>query len=210
MRRMRSYLYFRFVYLITSYNVDMGDFIVDDRTGAPPTRPSKRIVHKDAALQQAQNIFGVDFDLSEFEAFRKSRVGGDDYSDESEYEYSDEEEGSKARRSKHRRAPSNLVMDDRVYELFDPSDLERAYYSQADERIRKTDVPERFQLRQVPVKYIDSCSATYTQDLQELSDEAEWIYRHAFKEDAEYKVTIDFLTYFIVSLLELYLKFSSP
>ncbi|CAH8510288.1 Transcription elongation factor SPT6, variant 2 [Schistosoma haematobium] len=166
---------------------DMGDFIVDDRTGAPPTRPSKRIVHKDAALQQAQNIFGVDFDLSEFEAFRKSRVGGDDYSDESEYEYSDEEEGSKARRSKHRRAPSNLVMDDRVYELFDPSDLERAYYSQADERIRKTDVPERFQLRQVPVKYIDSCSATYTQDLQELSDEAEWIYRHAFKEDAEYK-----------------------
>ncbi|CAH8495495.1 unnamed protein product [Schistosoma mattheei] len=166
---------------------DMGDFIVDDRTGAPPTRPSKRIVHKDAALQQAQNIFGVDFDLSEFEAFRKSRVGGDDYSDESEYEYSDEEEGSKGRRSKHRRAPSNLVMDDRVYELFDPSDLERAYYSQADERIRKTDVPERFQLRQVPVKYIDSCSATYTQDLQELSDEAEWIYRHAFKEDAEYK-----------------------
>ncbi|CAH8518604.1 unnamed protein product [Heterobilharzia americana] len=165
---------------------DMGDFIVDDRTGAPPTRPSKRIVHKDAALQQAQNIFGVDFDLSEFEAFRKSRTG-DDYSDESEYEYSDEEEGSKVRRPKHRRPPSNLVMDDRVYELFDPSDLERAYYSQADERIRKTDVPERFQLRQIPVKYIDSCSASYAEDLRELSDEAEWIYRHAFKEDADYK-----------------------
>ncbi|CAH8839646.1 unnamed protein product [Trichobilharzia szidati] len=165
---------------------DMGDFIVDDRTGAPPSRPSKRIVHKDAALQQAQNIFGVDFDMSEFEAFRKPRTG-DDYSEESEYEYSDEEEGSKARRQKHRRPPSSHVMDDRVYELFDPSDLERAYYSQADERIRKTDIPERFQLRQVPVKCIDSCSATYAEDLQELSNEAEWIYRHTFKENADYK-----------------------
>ncbi|CAH8528420.1 unnamed protein product [Dicrocoelium dendriticum] len=166
---------------------DMDDFIVDDRRGEAPARATRRIVHKDAALQQAQDIFGVDFNLAEFEAFRKGRTGVDEDSEASEAEYSEDEESASVTDRKHRRRRGKLDLDDKVYELFDPSDLERAYYSQADERIRKTDIPERFQLRQVPIQVIDPGSPTYNQDLQELSDEANWIYRHAFKEEHEYK-----------------------
>ncbi|KAF5398777.1 Transcription elongation factor SPT6 [Paragonimus heterotremus] len=166
---------------------DMGDFIVDDRRGEVPTKATRRVVHKDAALQQAQDIFGVDFDLSEFEAFRKGPAAGDEYSEESEVEYSDDEESAAPARRKHRKPRSTLVLDEKVYELFDPSDLERAYFSQADERIRKTDIPERFQLRRFPVQAIDPSSPTYAQDLQDISDEADWIYRHAFKEEPDFK-----------------------
>ncbi|KER25873.1 hypothetical protein T265_06784 [Opisthorchis viverrini] len=167
---------------------DMGDFIVDDRAGEAPAKTTRRIVHKDAALQQAQDIFGVDFDMSEFEAFRKGHAAGsEEYSEESEVEYSDDEEASASVRRKQRKPRSSVVLDDKVYELFDPSDLERAYYSQADERIRKTDIPERFQLRQVPVQSIDPYSPNYAQELTELSDEANWIYRKAFKEEPELK-----------------------
>ncbi|KAF8563474.1 hypothetical protein P879_06561 [Paragonimus westermani] len=166
---------------------DMGDFIVDDRRGEVPTKATRRVVHKDAALQQAQDIFGVDFDLSEFEAFRKGPAAGDEYSEESEVDYSDDEESAAQVRRKHRKPRSTLVLDEKVYELFDPSDLERAYFSQADERIRKTDIPERFQLRRFPVQAIDPSSPTYAQDLQDITDEADWIYRHAFKEEPDFK-----------------------
>uniref|UniRef100_A0A183AT07 Transcription elongation factor spt6 n=1 Tax=Echinostoma caproni TaxID=27848 RepID=A0A183AT07_9TREM len=167
--------------------LDIRDFIVDDRNNEAPTKATRRIVHKDAALQQAQSIFGVDFDMSEFEAFRKGRAEDDEYSEESEAEYSDDEEAAARPRRKGRKSRSNLLMDDRVYEFFDPSDLERAYYSLADDRIRKTDVPERFQLRHVPVKRVDPSSPNYAQEIQELSDEAAWIYAQAFKEETEFK-----------------------
>ncbi|THD22694.1 putative suppressor of ty, partial [Fasciola hepatica] len=168
---------------------DIRDFIVDDRANEAPTKAPRRIVHKGAALQQAQSIFGVDFDMSEFEAFRKGPAEGDEYSEESEPEYSDDEEATARPRRKSRKSRSNLIMDDRVYEFFDPSDLERAYYSLADDRIRKTDIPERFQLRQVPVHRVDPSSPNYAQEQQELTDEAAWIYSQAFKEEPEFKPT---------------------
>lgn len=167
---------------------DIRDFIVDDRANEAPAKTARRVVHKGAALQQAQSIFGVDFDLSEFEAFRKGQTEGDEYSEESELEYSDDEEASARPRRKSRKPRSNLLMDDRVYEFFDPSDLEHGYYSVADDRIRKTDIPERFQLRQVPVHRVDPSSANYAQEQQELADEAAWIYSQAFKEEPEFKV----------------------
>ena len=62
----------------------MDDFIVDNaRAEGGGARHKSQIMHQDPSLQQAQNIFGVDFDFGEFEQF-----GGhdSDVSEESEYE----------------------------------------------------------------------------------------------------------------------------
>ncbi|VEL38241.1 unnamed protein product [Protopolystoma xenopodis] len=171
---------------------DLGDFIVDDRRTDALRRPQKKnLLHKDAALQQAQDIFGVDFDPEEFERFRRGE--DQDFDDEAYEEDFEEDEKSAKRKGKARAGRVNLrqrkgsVDEQRVYELFDPSDLERAFYGQIDERIRKTDIPERFQLRRVPLRHIDPGSPSYSTNLRELVDEADWIYKSTFKSEPDNK-----------------------
>ncbi len=55
--------------------------------------------------------------------------------------------------------------------VFEPSELQRGYFTDVDQEIRVTDMPERFQLRGIPV------SPTAEGELQE---EAEWIHKYAF------------------------------
>ncbi len=55
--------------------------------------------------------------------------------------------------------------------MFEPSDLERANLTDLDQEIRVADMPERFQLRRIPV-----CPT----EEGELEEEAEWIYKMAF------------------------------
>ncbi len=161
----------------------MGDFIVDDAAAAGhAARQKRQVQHKDPSLQQAQDIFGVDFDFEEFEQYGER---DSDISEESDYE-DEEDEGGRSHR-KGKRAPK-VPPQDRVYELFDPTDLARNFYSPEDEQIRCTDVPERFQLRSVPVRRIDPQSATYESDLAELEKESEWIYNTAFKDGPSKKV----------------------
>ncbi|CDS40561.1 transcription elongation factor spt6 [Echinococcus multilocularis] len=155
----------------------MDDFIVDD--AAPDgrgARQKRQIVHKDPSLQQAQNIFGVDFDFEDFEQF-----GGQssEVSEESDYEDEDNDVGERRRKAKRE---LKMAPQGRIYELFDPTDLARNFYSPEDERIRCTDIPERFQLRTIPVRRLDPRSMTYKDDLVELEKESEWIYNAAFRE----------------------------
>ncbi|BHF60733.1 Transcription elongation factor SPT6 [Sparganum proliferum] len=133
----------------------------------------------DPALQQAQDIFGVDFDFEEFEQYDQDRPS-DVSSASDDYEY-DDDDTSVARMGKRKRA-AKAAAQDKVYELFDPSDLARAFYSPQDERIRCTDLPERCQLRAVPIRRLDPQSASYEADLIEVEKEAEWIYNVAFRE----------------------------
>ena len=49
--------------------------------------------------------------------------------------------------------------------------MERGFFTEKDQDIRAADIPERFQLRQVPVKPTEE---------GELEEEAEWIYKQAF------------------------------
>ncbi len=161
----------------------MGDFIVNDHGGpAQGPRQKRQIIHSDPALQQAQDIFGVDFDFQEFEQYADR---DSDISDMSDYEDEDEprsrRKGGQDSKSSHR---------DRVYELFDPDDLARGYYSPLDEQIRCTDIPERFQLRTIPVRRLDPRSTTYEADLLEVEKEAEWIYNTAFREGQSKKVRL--------------------
>ena len=57
------------------------------------------------------------------------------------------------------------------WQLYEPIELEQSHYTDFDQEVRVTDMPERFQLRTVPI-----CPT----EEGELDEEAEWIYRHAF------------------------------
>ncbi|VUZ51102.1 unnamed protein product, partial [Hymenolepis diminuta] len=154
---------------------DMGDFIVDTVNEERGAKRKRQIVHSDPNLQEAQEIFGVDFDFDEFDQ------QGDQESDESgesDYEDEDDEEAILRRRQKRE---AKVASHDALYDIFDPSDLERKFYRPEDERIRRLDVPERMQLRKFPVKRIDPKSETYSEDLLEIEAEAEWIFNNAFK-----------------------------
>ncbi|KAM3183126.1 hypothetical protein ACTXT7_010963 [Hymenolepis weldensis] len=154
---------------------DMGDFIVDTVNEERGAKRKRQIVHSDPNLQEAQEIFGVDFDFDEFDQ------RGDQESDESgesDYEDEDDEEAVLRRRQKRE---AKVASHDALYDIFDPSDLERKFYRPEDERIRRLDVPERMQLRKFPVRRIDPKSETYSEDLLEIEAEAEWIFNNAFK-----------------------------
>ena len=58
-----------------------------------------------------------------------------------------------------------------IFQVFEPSELERGHFTDVDQDIRATDMPERFQLRSIPV-----CMA----DDGELDEEADWMFRYAF------------------------------
>ncbi|MCL4132323.1 UNVERIFIED_CONTAM: hypothetical protein GTU68_012792, partial [Idotea baltica] len=100
----------------------------------------------------------------------------DDDADDDDYEDDEDTEREvTARRPKEKRKTSKKS----IYEVFEPSDLERGHLTSQDHEIRKSDVPERFQLRQIPVTPTRAEGDDRSTD-KELEDEAKWIYFHAF------------------------------
>ncbi|XP_031780062.1 transcription elongation factor SPT6-like [Nasonia vitripennis] len=59
-----------------------------------------------------------------------------------------------------------------IFEIYEPIELKRGHFTDLDNEIRRTDVPERIQLRSVPVTAASE---------EELAAEAQWIYTEAFK-----------------------------
>ena len=78
----------------------------------------------------------------------------------------DEPRPQKASKKSRKRAKKTTI-----YEIYEPSELERSHFTDQDQEIRLADMPERFQLRQVPICPIDDA---------EQKIEAEWIYKQAF------------------------------
>ncbi|KAK1883319.1 Transcription elongation factor SPT6 [Dissostichus eleginoides] len=128
---------------------DIDDFIVDD-DGQPITkkRGKKFSGYTDAALQEAQEIFGGDFDFAEFDA--------------DAYDQAWDRPKKQTKRRQGRKS---------IFEIYEPSELESSHMTDQDNEIRNTDMPERFQLRSIPVKPAED---------DELEEEAEWIFRHGF------------------------------
>lgn len=124
------------------------------------------------ALQEAQDIFGVDFDYDEFDKY-----GEDEYDDEEEEdEYMDDDvDGERPRRPK--KTPKKKATRKSIFEIYEPSELKRGHFTDLDNEIRNTDIPERMQLRTVPVTSVPEGS-------NELDLEAEWIYKQAFSRPA--------------------------
>jgi len=58
-----------------------------------------------------------------------------------------------------------------IYEIYEPIELERAGFTDHDNKIRNTDIPERMQLRNVPVTPASA---------EVIEEEAEWIFKIAF------------------------------
>lgn len=120
------------------------------------------------ALQEAQDIFGVDFDFDEFEKF------GDEYEEEEEEdEYDEDEAGDEEPRRRKEKKKIRKPTKKSIFEIYEPSELKRGHFTDLDNEIRITDIPERMQLRDFPVTPVPEGS-------DELDEEAEWIYRQAF------------------------------
>lgn len=138
------------------------NFIVDDNDQPIHKKTKKKgAKYTDSAMQQAQEIFGVDFDFEDAE----DEFG---YEDEEDYEEDYDEEDEEGARPRARKKKSGRKT---IYEVFEPSELERSHMTTYDQQIRAKDEPERFQLRSVPV--------TEAED-EELEQESEWIFNIAF------------------------------
>ncbi|KAI5717821.1 hypothetical protein M8J77_011825 [Diaphorina citri] len=149
---------------------DADDFIVDDNDKPIAAGKKKKApIFSDAALQEAQDIFGVEFDFDEFERFDED----EEYSDEDEEdEYLDEETEDdlvRHKKKKHRRK----VHKKSIFEIYEPSELKRGHFTDLDNEIRNADIPERMQLREVPVTSVPEGS-------DELDEEAKWIYNQVY------------------------------
>ena len=73
-----------------------------------------------------------------------------------------------------------------IYDIYEPADLERGHFTSRDHEIKITDLPERFQLRSLPIEKADDV---------ELEEEAAWIYQQAFAtKPISYQVTHEFGT----------------
>lgn len=136
------------------------NFIVDDNDQPIHKKPKKKGVrYTDSAMQQAQEVFGVDFDFEELEE--------DGYDDEEAYEeeYDEDDETGEARQRRRKSGRKT------IYDVYEPAELERSHMTNFDLQVRTKDEPERFQLRAVPV--------TSAED-EELEHESEWIFKSAF------------------------------
>jgi transcription elongation factor SPT6 len=123
---------------------DDDGFIVDEE-GKPIERKKvkKKHIFDDASKQMAEDIFGVAFDYEEFEQYEGS--GPESASDADDVEDMDEDELGERRAARRRRKkPAKTIFD-----IFDPYELEKGHYTDLDQEIRTTDIPERMQLRQV-------------------------------------------------------------
>lgn len=93
------------------------------------------------ALQEAQEIFGVDFDYDEFEKYNEY-----DEELEEEYEYEDDEAEGEIR-VRPKKTTKKRVSRRSIFEMYEPSELESSHLTDQDNDIRATDLPERFQVR---------------------------------------------------------------
>nr|CAB3266713.1 transcription elongation factor SPT6 [Phallusia mammillata] len=157
---------------------DVDDFIVDDN-GEPISKPQKGMKRRskgDSALQNLQDIFGGTFDYADFEKYNED-YEGDDMDEETYYDeqIDDEElaEGSEMLSRRAKKKSKKARKKKSIFDVMEPDTLEKGFYTDIDAEIRSTDIPERFQLRAIPVRPAEE---------SELEMEADWIYKYCFVE----------------------------
>lgn len=143
------------------------------KSNSPSSSNSQKLIFvlfNSSNLQEGQDIFGVDFDYDEFDKFDE-----DDYEDESEVEDEYEEDGVEGgeREKRPKKKDKKKTLKKSIFEIYEPSELKRGHFTDLDNEIRRTDIPERMQLREVPITAVPEGSS-------ELEDEAEWIFKQAF------------------------------
>ena len=119
-------------------------------------------------MQQAQDIFGVEFDFDDITDIPE--FDDDYYEDQAEEEYEDDTEGAEGKSQKKKTKSKKERRS--IYDNYEPTELEKSHMTEGDKEIREADVPERFLLRPTKVKV--------TEDETEIEEEADWIYTQAF------------------------------
>ena len=108
---------------------DADDFIVDD-FGVPiaEKKRKRRPVFTDHALQEGQDIFGVDFDYNEFEQYEE-----DEYENESadEDEYEEEDRGE----TRTKKVQRKKVQKKSIFDIYEPSELKRGHFTDLDNHV---------------------------------------------------------------------------
>ena len=162
----------RFDEIDSEHSEDEDDnFIVDDNDQPINTtrqRSRKSEQFTDQALQQAQDVFGVDFDYDEVNNFNED----DDFDEEGENEYAEDGTDSRDRSMSSKKKKKKARKS--IFELYEPAELERNHLTSVDNDIRNNDMPERFQLRTFPVT---PCNEV------EIRQEAQWIYKNLYSID---------------------------
>eukprot|EP00117_Sycon_ciliatum_P042302 scpid17102/ scgid30794/ Transcription elongation factor SPT6; Protein pandora len=174
---------------------ELGDFIVDE-----DDQPVKRAKGRDGGvrdhkLMEAESIFGLEFDPAEFDQYASDADDGAEEEDEDEPEEGSDSDmsfidGSAPReRTKPRRSTGKTKRKAggsgrSIYDVYEPSELERSHLTDKDAVIRLTDVPERFQLRTgLPVQPLSGGGDDGGEDDgavdRELNEEAAWIFAKA-------------------------------
>ncbi|KRZ60152.1 Transcription elongation factor SPT6, partial [Trichinella nativa] len=152
----------------------LDDFIQDDDEDEDfglKRRRRKRRHHalgvSEGALEEARDLFGVDFNVGEF--FADDDVADEeDYDEDDDYDEAGEDEELRQMRIASRRRRHNKHT---LLEEIEPVELQRRYLLDEDKRIQLEDRPERFQLRAVPVTEAEP---------EELLAEAKWIFKTVF------------------------------
>ncbi|XP_008558566.1 transcription elongation factor SPT6 [Microplitis demolitor] len=150
-----------------SASSDEDNFIVDNDDRPLPRK--KRHSGANSALEEAQEIFGVNFDYNDI-----NQHDEDTYEEEEEYEEADGDltlggvSTGRWKKKQSRKSTRNSI-----FQLYEPSELQRSHYTDLDQEIRSKDIPERMQLRSTPITSVPEGST-------ELNEEAEWIYKRAF------------------------------
>lgn len=143
------------------------NFIVDDHDQPIVSRQrTKKGDFADHAVLKAQDVFGVDFDFDEVQNYDENGEFDDDIEDEYEEGIDGRAAEPGAKKEKHRAAKKS------IFELYEPSELERSHLTEVDNEIRNNDLPERFQLRAVPVTCCND---------SEIREESEWIYYNLYE-----------------------------
>jgi transcription elongation factor SPT6 len=89
-----------------------------------------------SALQEAQDIFGVDFDYEEFDKYDEY---GEESEDDEEDEYVDEEGGGEDRRRKEKKARGKKPSRKSIFEIYEPDELKRGHFTDMDNQVKNYD-----------------------------------------------------------------------
>lgn len=84
-----------------------------------------------SALQEAQDIFGVDFDFDDFEKY------GDDYEEDEEEDEEDDyvDDGIKTKKTK--KTAKKKTSKKSIFEVYEPSELKRGHFTDKDHEVNK-------------------------------------------------------------------------
>lgn len=88
-------------------------------------------------MQEAQDIFGVDFDYDEF-----GKYGVEDYEEEEEEEEEDEYLDEDVDTERPRRPKKQLkkkTTRKSIFEIYEPSELKRGHFTDMDNEVRHND-----------------------------------------------------------------------